>query len=123
MLAQGGAEHGNLKTLTRLDPLALRVPRGTVPSWQHVVSSLDVRRPAMVGTAAPPGARASAHPSTIAPASLVNMHITNGTCTALCQLRRPVTLVPLVASSLLVLIALAVLLTRRIIGWRVLHLP
>jgi hypothetical protein len=84
-LHKGGAENATLHTLTPLARTALAVPRGPLPTWQMVVASISVRRPAMMGTAAPPGQQAPGKPATLVPLSPA--HPTPAACDLLCRAR------------------------------------
>jgi hypothetical protein len=118
MLAQGGGEHGTLQALSPLARQALAVPVGRASSWQQVIGSMSVHKPVMMGTAAPPGARPPAQPSTIAPASLTAVHLAVQSCDVLCRVRRPITLVPLGLGALLACAGATLGLSRRARGNR-----
>lgn len=85
-LHKGGAENATLRALTPLARAALAVPRGHLPTWQTVVASMSVHKPAMMGTAAPPGQHAPGKPATLAPLSLT--HTTPAACDLFCRARR-----------------------------------
>lgn len=108
-LHRGGSESGTLRALTPLARAALAVPRGRAPSWQSVVSGMNVSKPAMKGTAGSPAPHATAKPATIAPRTPARS--ATSSCDTACRFRRPRTLVPLVLGGVILLLG-------TITGWR-----
>jgi hypothetical protein len=109
-LHKGGAEDGTLRALTPFAHTALAVPRGHVPAWQTIVTTMSVSKPAMMGTTAAPGQQAPSKPTTIAPLSPA--HASPVACDLLCQVRRPASAVPLALGLLLLLLGGAISVRR-----------
>ncbi len=112
-LSTGGAERGTLRAQDRLALPALAVPPGRIPSWQQVISAISVRRPVMMGTAAPAGTRTSAAPSTIAPAALANMRVPVTSRSLPSPLPRPATFVLLALGFMVACAGIALSLSHR----------
>ena len=117
-LVAGGAEHGALHALRPLARAQLAVPNARVPSWQQIVSSMSIHKPAMIGTAGSGGQHSPSRPTTIAPMAPLAGTRSMASCDIWCRARRPVTFIPLGAGVVLACAGILVGLTRRVCGKR-----